>query len=122
MPSSVIWVLIIPGLIAIYVLFVRKALESVPALKQFYIEADGFWAKVWALCGNSLTIAWSYAVMTIGAAVQAIDPIATMLGDPDLKAQITSYLQANPKALGYFAIFVSVITILSRLRTIGKTV
>ena len=112
--------LIIPGLIAFYVLFLRHALQSIPALKQFYAEADGFWAKVWALCGKSLTIAWSYIVIGVGAAVQAIDPIAAALGDPDLKAQITNYLSANPKALGYFAIAVSVITILSRLRSITK--
>lgn len=112
--------LIVPGLAAIYVLFVRKALESIPALKQFYAEADGFWAKVWALCGKSLTIAWSYVLIGAGMAVQSIDPVATALGDPDLKAQVTSYLSANPKALGYFAIAVSVITVISRLRTIGK--
>jgi hypothetical protein len=115
------WFLILAGLIAVYVLFVRKALEGVPGLKRFYADADGFWASVWALCGNSLTIAWSYVVMGAGAAAQAIDPIASALGDPDLKAQITSYLSANPKALGYFAIALSVLTILSRLRTIGKT-
>lgn len=113
--------LIVPGLLAFYVIFLRHVLESIPALKQFYAEADGFWAKVWALCGKSLTIAWSYIVIGVGAAVQAIDPIASALGDPDLKAQITNYLSANPKALGYFAIMVSVITILSRLRTISKS-
>jgi hypothetical protein len=121
MKTAFLAALIIPGLICIYVFFIRKALESVPALKQFYAEADGFWAKVWALCGRSVTIAWSYSLIGIGAAVQAIDPIAAALGDPDLKTQITGFLSANPKALGYFAIAVSVITVLSRLRTIGKT-
>lgn len=112
---------IVPGLVAGYFLLLRPALESVPALKQFYAEADGFWATVWAICGKSVTILWSYVIAAIGAAVQIIDPIAGALGDPDLKAQITGYLSANPKALGYFAIGVSVVTILARLRSLGKS-
>jgi hypothetical protein len=119
---TIAFILIVPGLIAFYALFLRHVLASVPAFKRFYAEADGFWASVWAVCGNSLTLAWSYFVIAAGAAVQAIDPIASALGDPDLKAQVTTFLSANPKALGYFAIAVSVITILSRLRTLGKTV
>ena len=116
----ILFFLIVPGLVAGYFLLLRPALESVPALKQFYAEADGFWAKVWAVCGKSITIAWSYILAGIGLAVQLIDPVASALGDPDLKSQITNYLSANPKALGYFAIAVSVLTILARLRSIGK--
>lgn len=114
--------LIVPGLVAFYAFFLRNLLKSMPALKKFYAEADGFWAKVWALCGKSLTIAWSYIAIGVGAAMQAIDPIATALGDPNLKNQITESLSANPKVLGYFAIAVSVITILARLRSIAKDV
>jgi hypothetical protein len=114
-------VLIAPGCMVAYVYFVRPALEGVPALKKFYTEADTFWAKVWAVCGKSVTILWSYILAMIGAAVQLIDPVAAALGDPDLKGQVTNMLQANPKVLGYFAIFVSVVTILARLRSIGKT-
>ncbi len=112
--------LIIPGLIAFYVIFLRHVLESIPAFKQFYAEADGFWAKVWALCGKSLTLAWSYVVIGVGMAVQWIDPIASALGDPDFRTQMTNAI-ADPKVIGYISMAISVITILSRLRSIGKT-
>ena len=113
--------LIVPGVLVFYFMVLRHALKSIPALKQFYVEADGFWAKVWALCGKEITIAWSYAVIGIGAAIQWIDPIAATLGDPDLRTQITNALSTDPKVLGYFAMAVSLITILARLRSIGKS-
>lgn len=112
-------ILIVPGLIVFYAMFLRNALKSIPALRKFYAEADGFWASIWALCGKSLTIAWSYAVIALGAAVQAIDPLAAALGDPELRQQITSAF-ADPKVIGYITIAMSVITILARLRGIAK--
>ena len=36
-----------------------------------------------------------------------VDPLATAVGDPQLKEQITGVLQSNPKVLGYFAMAVS---------------
>jgi hypothetical protein len=113
-------ILIVPGVACIYFFWVRPILAAMPALKKFYTEADGIWAKVWALCGKSATVAWSYVLAGIGMVVQLIDPVATTLGDPDLKTQITGLLQANPKVLGYFAIGVSAVTIAARLRTITK--
>lgn len=110
--------LILPGLIAGYALIARPLLHRIPAFAAFYAEADGFWAKVWALCGNSLTVAWGYIVGGAGVALTAIGPIATMLGDPELKTQITSTLQGNPQVLGYVMFGISVITIAARLRSI----
>ncbi len=115
------WVfLILPGLIVGYFLFLRPALHAVPAFKEFYAEADGFWAKVWALCGKSVTLAFSYFIQVLGWALQWIDPIAGMLGDPDLRTQITGTLQANPKVLGYVLMAISAITIAARLRSVAK--
>lgn len=111
---------ILPGLIVGYALFLRPVLRALPQFKTFYAEADGFWQKVWALCGNSATVAWSYAVQAVGWALQWIDPIASMVGDPDLRTQITTTLQANPKFLGYVLMGISAITIAARLRSIGK--
>lgn len=111
-----------PGLIVAYWLFVRPALKSVPAFKQFYAEADTFWAKAWALCGKSITLAFSYFVQVVGWALQLLDPIASALGDPDLRYQITESLQANPKILGYILMAISGITIAARLRSISKSV
>lgn len=117
-----IWIIaILPGVIVGYALFLRPVLHAMPQLKDFYAEADGFWAKVWALCGRSITIVWGLALQGLGQALQWIDPIASALGDPDLKAQITDMLQTNPKILGYVLMAISFITIAARLRGIGKT-
>lgn len=120
MKSAILFLLIAPGAVCGYIFLLRPALESVPALKQFYAEADGFWQTLWAVCGKSLTIAWSYLLAGIGFAAQAIDPLAAALGDPDLRSQITSVISADPKIIGYVAMAVSFITILARLRSIGK--
>lgn len=115
-------ILIIPGLACAYFLFLRPVLAAIPALKKFYTEADGFWAKVSALGGHSITVAWGYFMMVVGVVVQWIEPLASALGDPDIKAQITGTLQADPQILGYFLMAVSAITIAARLRSISKVV
>jgi hypothetical protein len=91
-----------------------------PAFKKFYTEADGFWNKVWAICGKSATMAWGYVLAGVGALVQFIDPLASAVGDPNLHDQVTQALASDPKILGYFAMFVAAVTVASRLRTIGK--
>lgn len=111
---------IIPGLAAAYFIFLRPVLHAIPAFKEFYDEADGFWQKVWALCGNSITLAWSYFLAGVGFIMQAVEPVATALGDPDIKQQVTDALGANPKILGYIAMAISAITIAARLRSISK--
>lgn len=117
-----IWlVLTIPGLVVAYALFLRPALHALPQLKTFYAEADGFWAKVWALCGKSATMAFAYLVQGLGWLLQWMDPIANMLGDPDLRSQVTETLQANPKILGYVLMAISAITIAARLRSFVKS-
>jgi hypothetical protein len=117
-----IWIaLIAPGAIVAYWLFVRPFLRALPQLKTFYERADGFWETVWSFCGNSLTIAWMYVVQLIGQALQWIDPIAAMFGDPDLRAQVTETLGANPKVLGYVLMAISAVTIVARLRSFVKS-
>lgn len=113
-------ILIVPGVVAFYWMILRPILASLPVFKQFYVEADGFWAKVSALAGHSLTIFWSYATMLIGAISQGIDVIGPMLGDPDMKQQITDALAMNPKALGAVLMAISLITIVTRIRSLGK--
>jgi len=114
------WVfLIAPGAIVAYWLFLRPVLHAMPQLKKFYERADGFWATAWALCGNSLTIAWMYVIQAIGQLFSWIDPIASFLGDPDLRAHITEMLGANPQVLGYVMMGISLITIMARLRGIA---
>lgn len=114
-------ILVIPGLIALYLMFLRPRLAAYPAFKDFYAEADGFWEKVWALCGNSLTMAWSYLLGLIGFVINQLDNIAATLGDPNFKQQVADLLHSDPKYLGYFMMVVSGFTIASRLRSIGKS-
>lgn len=117
-----IWIVsIVPGIVIGYALFLRPVLRALPQLKEFYAEADGFWQKVWAMCGRSVTIVWGLVLQLVGQALQWIDPIASALGDPDLRAQITDTLQTNPKVLGYVLMAISFITLAARLRGIGKS-
>lgn len=113
-------ILIVPGLLAAYFIFLRPVLKAVPAFKQFYADADGFWAKAKALGGNSLTIAWSYFMIAVGFVSQWIEPLGNMVGDPELKSQITDTLQTNPKILGYVLMAISAVTIAARVRSITK--
>jgi len=116
-----IWfLLVVPGLIAAYFMFLRPILHGIPQLAKFYQQADGFWAKVSAIAGHSATLAWSYAVMGVGWLLQWTDPIASLFGDPDFKTQVTDALQTNPKVLGYVLMVISAITIAARMRSIGK--
>jgi hypothetical protein len=113
-------ILIVPGLVAFYLMIVRPILSSLPVFKRFYQEANGFWAKVSAIGGHSLTIAWSYLITLIGGLGSAIDIIGPMLGDPDLKQQLTDALAMNPKVLGQVLMAISIVTIVTRLRTLGQ--
>ena len=112
--------LILQGSVAAYFVLLRPILRGLPALKEFYTEADGFWAKASALAGHSVTLAWSYVVMAVGWALQWLDPLASIAGDPDFKSQVTNTLQANPRVLGYVLMGISAITIAARMRSIGE--
>ncbi len=116
------WLLTITGLVVAYALFLRPVLKALPALKAFYAQADGFWAKVSAIGGHSATIAWGYILGGIGSCVALIEPLANLLGAPDFKTQVATALADHPEYMGYFTIAVSVVTIAARLRSIGKGV
>lgn len=112
--------LILPGLVCAYFIFLRPVLKALPAFKAFYAEADTIEGKIWAICGKSLTVAWSYFLMIVGAIFNQLDNIATALGDPGFKDQVAELLQSNPKVLSYLAMTISAITIAARLRSIAK--
>lgn len=118
MSTSVLLALIAPGLLVAYWLFLRPVLRAMPAFKQFYTEADGFWEKVWAVCGRSATLALSYFIQALSWSLQWIDPIATFFGDPELREQITIQLKADPKILGYVLMVISALTIAARVRSL----
>jgi hypothetical protein len=104
---------VLPGLIAAYFLFFRSILKGIPALKAFYDQADGFWAKVWAVCGRSVTMVWGYFLAALGA-------LSAAVGDPAIMGQIMAVLKERPEYLSYGLMVISAITIATRLRSIGK--
>lgn len=101
-----------------YVLFARPVLAA--HFKGLYAEADGFWQKVWALCGKSATLAASYVAQVLGWVFQAIDPVASVLGDPDLKEQIAELFKADPAVLGKLMSAISLVIIAARVRSLFK--
>lgn len=116
----IFWILVIPGLACAYFIFLRPILKALPQLQQFYTEADGFWAKVSALGWHSASVAWGYFIAVVSFLLNQIDPIATALGDPDFKSQVTNALQTDPKILSYILMGISALTIAARLRSITK--
>lgn len=118
MKAILLALLIVPGLLAAYFMLARPLLRKIPSLAQFYDEADGFWAKVWALSGKSLTMLWGYGLAAVGLAFQLIDMLAAALGDPslDLKTQVTDALKDNPSLAAYVLMGISAITIAARFR------
>jgi hypothetical protein len=77
------------------------------------------WTRIKAWCLNSLTIAWSYLIAFAGAVLQAVDSVADALADPGLKEQITAAV-GDPKTVGRILLFISVVTILARLRSLRR--
>ena len=120
MSALAFFLLVTPGLVVFYFLFVRPYLYELPAFKQFYDDANGFWAKVWALCGKRVELAFAYIVQFVGWVLQVIDPIASFFGDPDLRQQLTDGLQANPKVLGFVLMAISALTIVVKVRNLSK--
>lgn len=119
--SALAWLcLTAPVAFVVYALFVRPTLAAMPAFKAMYANADGFWQKVWALCGKSATLAISYGLQVIGWAFQAIDPVAELLNDPDIKQTIADALSADPTTLGRVMSVISVVIIAARMRSLFK--
>lgn len=112
--------LVLPGLIFLYALLLRPLLHKIPAFQKFYAEADGFWAKVWAICGKSITMLWGYVLGGVGALFELLDKLGPAFGDADLKDKVTQALQSNPKILGYILAGISMVTIAARVRSLMK--
>lgn len=83
-------------------------------IKTFFV---GLWNKIKAACWGSLTIAWSYIVTTAGVLFANIDSLATVMGDPNLTAQLQSVI-GDPKAIGKWLLTVGIVTTLARLKSL----
>jgi hypothetical protein len=83
-------------------------------IKGFFI---GLWNKIKAACLGSITMAWSYIVSVTGAIFTNIDALATVMGDPNLTAQLQSVI-GDAKAIGKWLLAVGVVTALARLKSL----
>jgi uncharacterized membrane protein YuzA (DUF378 family) len=75
---------------------------------------------VWAVCGKSATILWSYLLSALAGLWSILDPLAQILGEPDLKAQIIDALKDHPQLVGYFLMGIAGVTVAARVRSIRK--
>lgn len=106
--------------VVLYIVKLRPVLHDAPMFRDMYAQADGFWQKVWALCGKSVTMAVGYVAQFFGVCLQLLDPVATLLGDPDLKQTITDALNASPKTLGIVLSLISAVVLFARVRSLFK--
>ncbi|MGJ5205550.1 hypothetical protein [Bradyrhizobium sp. HKCCYLR20261] len=77
------------------------------------------WTRIKAACRHSLTIAWGYLLALFGCLLSILDNVSDALGDPSLKEQISAAV-GDPRAVGRIFLVISVITIVARLRSLGK--
>lgn len=105
-----------------YAMLLRPMLHRIPAFQEFYADADGFWSVVWAYCGKSVTIAWSYVLGGVGLAFSVLDMAGPLLGDPDLNLQqrVVDMLKDNPQVAGWVVLVFGLITLLTRLRSLAR--
>lgn len=75
--------------------------------------------KIKTFCLNSLTIAWSYLLALVGVIFQLVDTAGDVLDDPGFKDQVSAAI-GNPTWAGRALLFISIITLAARLRSIRK--
>ena len=75
--------------------------------------------KVKTFCLNSLTIAWSYLLALAGVILQLVDAAGDVLGDPDFKDQVSAAV-GDPTWAGRVLLVISIITVATRLRSVGR--
>ncbi|WP_454618383.1 hypothetical protein [Bradyrhizobium cenepequi] len=105
-----------------YALALRPILHRIPQFREFYDEADGFWSKVWAYCGKSATVLWSYILGGVGFAFPLLDQIGPLIGDPDLNLQqkVVDALKEHPQIAGWIVLAFGLITLFTRLRSLAR--
>jgi hypothetical protein len=74
-----------------------------------------FWHRVSSLAWHSLTVAWGYALIVAGAALDVLPLVADFFNAPEAQAVVTTY--AGPYASHVLKLG-GLITVLVRLRTL----
>lgn len=105
-------------ILAVYALIIRPILHALPVMKEFYDDADTVWGKLSSFAWHSLTVAWSYLLAIVGLIMDRLDFVSAAIGDPELKANLSSAIGADTKTVGYLLLGISVVTLISRLRSI----
>jgi hypothetical protein len=77
------------------------------------------WARIKASCLNSMTVAWGYCLAVTGAAMQLIDTLSDLFGDPTFKDELSAAV-GDARTVGRILLGISVITIVARLRSLRK--
>lgn len=108
------------GAVIGYVAFLRPVLETVPVFREMYRQESTVLGKLWAVCGRSASILWSYFLTALAALWGMIDPLAEALGDPNLRDQLLGGLKGHPAIVGYVVFGVAGVTLVARVRSIRK--
>lgn len=77
------------------------------------------WARIKSCCLNSLTVAWGYCLAFAGAAMQSVDALGDVVGDPNFKDQLAAAV-GDARTVGRILLGVSIVTIIARLRSLRK--
>ncbi|SRR5579885_1459866 len=107
------------GAALVYVLFLRPALERRGLVRPLPSGVTSWRDRIADAVRNSATIAWGWLCVLFGAAWGFVEQAADVLGDPEIKAQITALIP--PQWLWAAMIGFGVVTILARLRTARRT-
>lgn len=76
------------------------------------------WASIKAACWHSLSIAWAYVLMGVGAAFYGLDILATLLNDPTINEQFTKVFGADPSVMGKITMTIGAVTAAARARSL----
>jgi len=107
------------GAALVYVLFLRPALERHGLVRPLPSDLTSWRDRIADAVRNSAPIAWGWLCVFFGAAWGLVQQAVDVLGDPKIKAQITTLIP--PQWLWIAVIGFGVVTILARLRTARRT-
>jgi hypothetical protein len=102
----------------VYVIYVRPFLERRGLVRQLPGAARTARDRLRVAVRGSLTMVVMWLTGLLGAAMLALDGLAVLLADPEIKAQVTAVLP--PEAVPWVIIAFAVLGGLARLRTARK--
>jgi len=91
----------------------RPVLRGDAAVQEVLCRGRWLLGKVWAVCGKSATLAWSYILVGIARWCSSSIPWRAAARRSRPQESVTNTLQADPKILGYVMMAISAITIAS---------